>query len=190
MRYSNIKEIVSSSYPTFDLDGNQLPENYKFVLNGDIITRRGLYPDSKIEYNAANLEKIQYIEDDRLDFRFIVANKTKVLFLRKKDKPDTKPFYEELVKAKADNNPYFTEKNVSVVTLDLDKFIGYSKEAKFIDGEANAGVRILNTTDTIEEILYHITYMCDNKEKEIRPGPFENKTPEGYDGLVIFEIIE
>jgi hypothetical protein len=185
MKYSNIKKIVSNSYPTFDLDGNTLDPNYKFVLNGDMITRIGLYPDSKVEYNAANLEKIQYIDDDRLDFRFIVVNK---------NNPDemwtTKPFYEELVTAKADNNPYFTEKTVSVVTLDLDKFIGYSKEPKFIDGEANAGVRILNTTDTIEEILYHITYMCDNKEKEIRPGPFENKTPEGYDGLVIYEIIE
>jgi hypothetical protein len=185
MRYSRIKDISLNSYPFFDEDGNPFPNEQKYYLSGDQIIRRGIYEENIIDYPIANLSNIQYLDNDEIRFNFIIIDaddETQIW--------TSKSFYNDLVLAQNENNPYFNEKRVAIVRIKLNEFSNYSKDVKFIAGEEIAKVSITQTIDSIEDVLYHITYLCDSTEREIRKSEVEDLTPNGYTGLVGFQIID
>lgn len=185
MRYDSVRNKVFSKYPTNDLDGNPISQGYKFIKDGSLIIRRGLTDLARIEYELSDLSNIDFIDNDRINFTFLIKDTSSNGKIW-----TSKNLLSDLRIAKDENNPYYRSQDLLILELDLSKLINYSKEDFLTSGETRAKVKITETIDTLEEILEHISYLVDSTESEIKPTDRDLRTSKGYSGLAKFEITD
>ena len=177
-------EQIRDIYPTGEENVNDafavpdppmIPLNTAYTSGGEnVIQFRGKYEQNFINFRIRPLTDINVDTETRfkgrpLDFRFIVN------FAEPDGTPDywTSPiFMNDLMQARAENNPYFTFDRVPVVIVPYRTLQEYSKKYEFTVKEGYAEVEITETIDDKREMLLHIQWLVSAKEAgeaNIRP---------------------
>ena len=82
------------------------------------------------------------------------------------------PFYNDLVAAKQEDNPYFSLNRVTIVRLNFSELSNYWKKSEFTIKQNYAEVQITDTINTKEDMLIHINWMVSSSDdlRSVRGG--------------------
>jgi hypothetical protein len=128
----------------------------------------GLYPQNFIHFDVIDISDL-IVPDIQItgnvSFRFIVR------FINGDTVEDwTSPeFLSDLRTAKLENNPYFTKDRITIAEINFQNLGQYWERNEFKIPELYANVTINDTITSKEDILAHIDWMVDTKNRELRP---------------------
>lgn len=139
-KVNKLKDI-QNKYP----EDKPISSNY---INGELI---GEYPSNKIK-----LPKEEFLNIKEIPGNFnIVISLDGELY-------SSADYLKEL---RESNNPYITLDTIPILYLTSEEL---KSETNFLDFERYSEVEVTNTIDTTEDILEHLSWLLNPKQKEIR----------------------
>ena len=177
MKYTPLDNIGLPTYredgslSTILATGNNYPSNQLGIPKSKLVSTKeknivlkGIYDENEATYPIVDPISLNIVPIENTSFRFIIN-------LSSGKSYTSQAFYDDLMAAYDERNPWFNSYAVPNITLDLNFLKQYNLLNKFKITEAYCETEITSTIDNEEEICTYIDWLVSKQEKDIELLP-------------------